>query len=92
MHDDAAVHGIFAAAKAAGATGASVRYGGVLCKVWFEPHGSDTDVADKVKEVQQQVDDVKAVMCARSPSGRRHGRCISHQCGAVRRAGRRMLR
>ena len=51
-HDDAAVHGIFAAAKAAGATGASVRYGGVLCKVWFEPQGSDTEVADKVKEVQ----------------------------------------
>ena len=51
-HDDAAVYGIFAAAKAAGATGASVRYGGVVCKVWFEPQGPDTDVADKVKEVQ----------------------------------------
>ena len=39
-HDDAAVAGILAAARAAGASGASVKYGGVTTKVWFEPHGS----------------------------------------------------
>ena len=43
-HDDAAVAGILAAARAAGASGAAVRYGGVVTKVWFEPHGSTTDL------------------------------------------------
>ena len=52
-HDDAAVAGILAAARAAGATGASVRYGGVITKVWFEPHGSDLEeVAEKTKKLQ----------------------------------------
>ena len=52
-HDDAAVAGILAAARAAGATGASVRYGGVVTKVWFEPQGSDQEmVNEKFKRMQ----------------------------------------
>jgi len=34
--DDAAAAGIFAAARAAGATGAGIRYGDVQYKVWFK--------------------------------------------------------
>ena len=52
-HDDAAVAGILAAARAAGASGASVKYGGVTTKVWFEPHGSDSEeVTEKMKQLQ----------------------------------------
>ena len=53
-HDDAAVAGILAAARAAGASGASVRYGGVVTKVWFDA-ASGTDlgqVKEKTKELQ----------------------------------------
>ena len=53
-HDDAAVAGILAAARAAGASGASVRYGGVVTKVWFDAaSGTDLDqVKEKTKELQ----------------------------------------
>ena len=54
-HDDAAVAGILAAARAAGASGASVRYGGVVTKVWFEPQGTDSDqaaIAQKMTKLQ----------------------------------------
>ena len=60
-HDDAAVAGILAAARAAGATGASVRYGGVVTKVWFEPQGSDQDeVNEKMKRLQLATDGAEA--------------------------------
>ena len=53
-HDTAAAHDFVAAAKAAGATGISLRYGsGVSAKIWFEPHGpGQVEVEEKVKEVQ----------------------------------------
>ena len=53
-HDDAAVAGILAAARAAGASGASVRYGGVVTKIWFDAaSGTDTDeVQEKTKALQ----------------------------------------
>ena len=52
-HDDAAVAGILAAARAAGASGASVRYGGVVTKIWFEPQGEEqVEVKEKVKKLQ----------------------------------------
>ena len=52
-HDDAAVAGILAAARAAGATGASVRYGEVVTKVWFESKDSEpTEVDDRFRELQ----------------------------------------
>ena len=53
-HDDAAVAGILAAARAAGASGASVRYGGVVTKIWFDAaSGTDSDmVKEKTKELQ----------------------------------------
>ena len=52
-YDDAAVAGILAAARAAGASGASVRYGGVLTKVWFSPQGEDqSEVLEKTKKLQ----------------------------------------
>ena len=52
-HDDAAVAGILAAARAAGASGASVKYGGVTTKIWFEPHGKDQEeVNAKMKRLQ----------------------------------------
>jgi hypothetical protein len=52
-HDDAAVAGILAAARAAGATGASVRYGEVVTKVWFESKDSEqTEVDERFRELQ----------------------------------------
>jgi hypothetical protein len=55
-HDDAAAAGIFAAARAAGATGAAVKYGDISFKVWFEPQGKDLpgqdEVAEKMKALQ----------------------------------------
>ena len=52
-HDDAAVAGILAAARAAGATGAAVRYGEVVTKVWFESKDSEpTEVDERFRELQ----------------------------------------
>jgi len=51
--DDAAAAGIFAAARAAGATGAGIRYGEVHYKVWFQPHGEEQgEVTEKIKALQ----------------------------------------
>ena len=53
IHDERAVAGILAAARASGATGASVKYGTVVTKVFFGSQGSeDTKVKDKTSEVQ----------------------------------------
>eukprot|EP00966_Prymnesium_polylepis_P273327 6314521-Prymnesium_polylepis.1 len=56
-HDDAAFAGILAAARvagASGASGASVRYGGIMTKVWFDAaSGTDLDqMKEKTKELQ----------------------------------------
>jgi len=70
-HDDAAVAGILAAARAAGATGASVRYGAVITKVWFEPQGSEpTLVKTKMDELQlataqARLDELERAACGR---------------------------
>ena len=64
-HDDAAVAGILAAARAAGASGASIKYGGVTTKVWFEPQGEDqVEVREKMKKLQlataqQRLDEIE---------------------------------
>ncbi len=50
-HDDAAVAGILAAARAAGATGASVRYGEVVTKIWFESQ-DPPEVTEQFRELQ----------------------------------------
>ena len=49
-HDDAAVAGILAAARAAGASGASVRYNGVVAKVWVDAASGTDSYQVKVKE------------------------------------------
>jgi hypothetical protein len=52
-YDDAAAAGIFAAAQAAGATGAGIKYGEVNYKIWFGPQGDEPkEVADKIKALQ----------------------------------------
>jgi len=52
-YDDAAAAGIFAAARAAGATGAGIKYGEVNYKIWFRPQGDEPkEVADKIKALQ----------------------------------------
>ena len=52
-YDDAAAAGIFAAARAAGATGAGIRYGEVNYKVWFKPQSEESDeVLEKIKALQ----------------------------------------
>jgi hypothetical protein len=64
-HDDAAVAGILAAAKAAGATGAAIRYGEMVTKVFFVPQGAEEpQVTDKMKELQlataqQRIDELQ---------------------------------
>ena len=50
-HDDAAVAGILTAARAAGATGASVRYGEVVTKIWFESQ-DPPEVTEQFRELQ----------------------------------------
>ena len=52
--DDAAAAGILAAARAAGATGAGIKYGEVNYKVWFnKPQGDEPDeVSEKIKALQ----------------------------------------
>ena len=60
-YDDMAAAGIFAAARAAGATGAGIRYGEVHYKVWFnKPQGDDPDeVTDRIKALQLATADAR---------------------------------
>ena len=53
-YDDMAAAGIFAAARAAGATGAGIQYGDVHYKVWFnKPQGDEPDeVMERIKALQ----------------------------------------
>ena len=58
--DDAAAAGIFAAARAAGATGAGIRYGDVQYKVWFKPHGEEhEEVTERIKALQLATADAR---------------------------------
>ncbi len=55
-HDDAAVAGILAAARAAGAKGASVRYGEAVTKIWFESQDSEPpEVKEQFRELHSLV-------------------------------------
>ena len=56
---------LLAAAKAAGATGAAIRYGEMVTKVFFVPQGAEEpQVTDKMKELQlataqQRIDELQ---------------------------------
>jgi hypothetical protein len=69
-YDDAAAAGIFAAARAAGATGAGIKYGEVNYKIWFRPQGDEpTEVADKFRALQMATADARLAELERRNAG-----------------------
>ena len=58
--DDAAAAGIFAAARAAGASGAGIRYGDVHFKVWFKLQGEEAaEVSERINKLQLATADAR---------------------------------
>ena len=77
--DDAAAAGIFAAARAAGASGAGIRYGDVHYKVWLKPQGEEpTEVTERINALQLATADARLAELERRNAGqsarRRRGR------------------
>ena len=68
--DDAAAAGIFAAARAAGASGAGIRYGDVHYKVWFKPQGEEpAEVTERINALQLATADARLAELERRNAG-----------------------